>query len=746
MDALVALDTALFRLVYEQARNPLFDWLMPILSGHPLFYPAVLLLAAVMLWRGGRRARLCLLLLLLLLPVGDGLVCNTLKKAVGRPRPFAALEGVESRVGSGQNRGKSMPSGHAFNWFAAATILALYYRQSWRFMVPLAAAVAFSRVYNGVHYPSDVLAGAILGSGYALAGTWALGEVWSRVGRRWFPLWHARCPRLIPPWPEPVGPTGTGVASDPAAQRLIEAAHWRRAGYGLIFLLLVGRWAYVGSDLIQLSEDEAYQWLWSKRPALGYYSKPPWIAWSHWVSTALWGDTEFGVRFFAPLIGAVLGVTLLHFLSGWIGARGAVCFLLMVATVPLLAVGSTLMTVDPWNVLFWTLAMVAGWRATGPEGRTRDWLWVGFWMGLGSLSKYTALMQWLSWAMWFVLWPAARVHLRRPGPYVALLINAVCLLPPLLWNWQHGWVTVQHVAEDAGAGQPWQFTLRYLGEFLGGEAMLWNPVWFAAMVVAVIGTVRHHRSDPRLIYALSMGLPVFAVYLLWTLHSRVMLNWIAPSILPLLCLTAVYWQDRRARWQPWHRKAYLAGLAVGLLMLVPMHDSRLISRATGLVLPPSLDPLHRLRGWKETAALAAQARQSLLSEGRPVILIGDHYGITSLMTFYLPEARSGLPNDPLVYCLPTPRPKNQFYFWPGYQDRKGVHAIFVQRLKSPIRFGDWIRQPFDPALLWHAPQPGPPPAVLLAQFEEVNSLGVFPAVWRGRPQQWVQLYVCRSLR
>jgi hypothetical protein len=129
-----------------------------------------------------------------------------------------------------------------------------------------------------------------------------------------------------------------------------------------------------------------------------------------------------------------------------------------------------------------------------------------------------------------------------------------------------------------------------------------------------------------------------------------------------------------------------------------------------------------------------------------VILIGDHYGITSLMTFYLPEARSGLPNDPLVYCLPTPRPKNQFYFWPGYQDRKGVHAIFVQRLKSPIRFGDWIRQPFDPALLWHAPQPRPPPAVLLAQFEEVNSLGVFPAVWRGRPQQWVQLYVCRSLR
>lgn len=227
MENLLALDIALFRLIHDQWQNPLFDWLMPILSGHPLFYPAVIMLAACMLWRGGRRAGLCLLMLLLLLPAGDGLVCNTIKKAVGRPRPFAALEGVESRTGSGQNRGKSMPSGHAFNWFAGATVLALFYRRSWRFMFPMAAAVAYSRVYNGVHYPSDVLAGAILGSGYALAGTVALNEAWQRIGRRWFPLWHARCPRLIPPWPPeparlPVGgrsPNGPAGGGNPLAAR-----------------------------------------------------------------------------------------------------------------------------------------------------------------------------------------------------------------------------------------------------------------------------------------------------------------------------------------------------------------------------------------------------------------------------------------------------------------------------------------------------------------------------------------------
>lgn len=718
---------------------------MPILSGHPLFYPAVIVLALIMLWRGGRRARLCVLMLALLLPAGDGLVCNTLKKAIGRPRPYAVLEGVESRVGSGQNRGKSMPSGHAFNWFAATMILGLYYRRSWRVMLPLATAVAYSRVYNGVHYPSDVIAGAILGAGYAVAGLWGVQQLWTWIGKKWFPLWEARYPRLLPPWPAVVVTELVSKGSTCDFQRE-EDRHWYRAGVVLLVLLLVGRWAYIGSDLIQLSEDEAYQWLWSKRLAPAYYSKPPLIAWSHWISTRIWGDTQFGVRFFAPLIAAGIGWTLLRFLSDWIGPRSAVLFLLMLVTTPLLAVGSTLMTVDPWNVLFWTLAMVSGWRATQSDGRTVDWLWVGLWMGLGSLSKYTALMQWLSWILWFGLWPAARHHLRRPGPYLALSMNLMCLTPVVIWNWQHDWITVRHVAEDAQVGEPWRFTLKYLGEFLAGEAVLWNPVWFGLMVGAVWGILRHRIREPRLLYLLCMGAPVFCVYMLWSLHSRVMLNWIAPSIVPLLALAAVYWHRQEMPGARLYRRVWPWGLVVGLLALVPMHDSRLITRATGLVLPIQMDPLHRVRGWKEVAGLAAQARQQLLAEGRPVLLIGDHYGITSLMTFYLPEARGGLPNQPLVYCLSSPRPKNQFYFWPGYEHQRGANAIFVQRLKPKVQTRAWLRRPWDSQWRWVAPSPRDPPSLLISQFEEVTSLGVFPAVWRGQPQQWIQLYECRGLR
>ena len=98
-----------------------------------------------------------------------------------------------------------MPSAHAANWFAATMIAFIYYRRSLRFMLPTAVLVGFSRIYNGVHYPSDVLAGAILGAGYAAAAVWLLDALWCWAGRNWFPVLWARCPSLLNPTLQPAG-------------------------------------------------------------------------------------------------------------------------------------------------------------------------------------------------------------------------------------------------------------------------------------------------------------------------------------------------------------------------------------------------------------------------------------------------------------------------------------------------------------------------------------------------------------
>jgi undecaprenyl-diphosphatase len=220
MHWLQTLDTDLFLFVNRSLANPFFDWLMPLLSGggglKTCLIAAAVAAGVVALIFGGQRARLCVLMLILIVPTNDGLICNTIKHAVARPRPFVTLpdarvfgdvgdgyvppeidrNGVNLAAAKGSHN--SMPSSHAANWFAATMVLFLFYRGSAWFMLPPALAVSFSRVYNGVHYPSDVLAGAIIGAGYAAAAAIAIETAWRRFGKKWFPLWHSKVPSLVP--------------------------------------------------------------------------------------------------------------------------------------------------------------------------------------------------------------------------------------------------------------------------------------------------------------------------------------------------------------------------------------------------------------------------------------------------------------------------------------------------------------------------------------------------------------------
>ena len=750
MHWLQTLDVALFRLVNLRLINPVFDVVMPLASGNALFRPLLVLAVILLVWKGRARGAVCVLMLALIVSLGDGLVCNTLKHALGRPRPYAALPDVH-RPGHSANspdmspapphqdgtppppsysRGEltSMPSSHAANWFAATMILFIYYRRSVWFMLPAAVLVSFSRIYNGVHYPSDVLAGAILGAGYAAAAVWSLNALWQSAGRRCFPLWWGRMPSLLNPR---VRNESDEAAEPPSALGALHSSvdqHWLRLGYIWIAVGLLARLAYIASGTIQLGEDEAYQWLWSKHLALSYYSKPPLIAYTQFLGTSLWGDTAFGIRFFSPVIAAILGLLLLRFFAREVNARAGFFLLLIITATPLMSAGGVLMTIDPLSVLFWTAAMLAGWRAVQPNAPARQWLWVGLWMGLGFLSKYTELFQLLCWAVFFALWPPARKHLRRPGPYLALLVNLLCALPVLIWNSQHQWVTVAHVAADAGVGGVRKPTLKYLGEFLGGEAGVLNPIFFGATVWAAIAFWRRGRHNPRLVYFFSMGAPVFLAYLGHSFRSRVQLNWIAPSVLPLFCLMVIYWDTRwrlgAAKLKPW----LVAGLGLGFAAVVLGHNTDLLYKLTGRRLPVNQDPLHRVREWSEVARVAGEARRDLLAEGKPTFIIASDYGLAGEISFYLPEAKAAVAGEPLVFCETIGAPSNQFYFWPGYENRKGQNAVFVRELDRD--------RTFDP----------PIPPELTQEFESVTDLGVREVLYYGRVIRPLQIFACRGLR
>ena len=722
-----ALDVTLFRWVNPALSNSFLDQLMPFFSGNHFFGPAFILAMVLVAWKGGARGRLCVLMLILAVALGDSVICKTLKEVIHRPRPFWTLTDVHIPKGIGKTDSGSMPSSHAANWFAATMVLLIYYRRSVWFMLPMALLVSFSRIYNGVHYPGDVLVGAILGSGYAAAGVWTLDALWRWAGRRWFPLWQERLPSLMNPAIRPASP-------NPDA-RLLDL-HWMRLGYALIVVQMIANLLYLASGMTDLTGDEAYQWIWSKHLALSYYSKPPFIAYLQFLGTTLWGDTVFGVRFFSPVIAAIISICLLRFMSKVVSVRTAFWLTLAVPVVPLFAVGSILMTIDPPSVLFWTLAMIAGWRTVQDSSRTSDWGWMGLWMGLGFLSKYTALIQLVSWALFFVLWVPARKHLRRPGPWLALAINLVCMIPVIIWNAQRHWITLQHVAEGGRLDQHWAFTIanlwkgfiNYTSDFVGLQALLQNPFFFLPTVWAAFAFGRKKHNYPLSLFFFSMGAPLFLGYFLWTFHSRVLPNWIVPSLIPFFCLAAVYWHNR---WLASSRviKYWLGcGLVVGLVVVIFAHDTRLIQKATGWSLPTKWDPTRRGRGWTETANVVEAARQKLLAEGKPVFIIGSHYEITGELSFHLPEAKADIRNHPLVYYQTAKHPENQFYFWPGYTNRKGQNAVYVKEL-------DFVK-----------PEPRPPEGLITEEFGSITDLGMFTNLDNGQPVRYIQIYECRNLR
>jgi membrane-associated phospholipid phosphatase len=742
------LDVAGLRFINQTLSNSAFDAWMPFVSGNKYFFLAVFIATALLLWKGGVRGRLCVLMLILIVGPGDGIVCNLVKNAIARPRPFLALDDIHVLVGRGASF--SMPSSHAANWFAATMILLVYFRRSWWIMLPLACIVSFSRVYNGVHYPSDVIVGAVLGAGYSAAGLWLFNSLWQWIGPKWFPLWWVQLPSLVPHAALSIGTKGKATEAAPDSSDVDR--HWLRLGYGFIIFSLVAKLAYINSGLVELSGDEAYQWMWSKHPALSYISKPPLIAYTQFLGTALWGDTEFGIRFFSPIIGAVIGFLVLRFFAKEVNARAGFFLILIVSATPLMALGSILLTVDSLSVLFWTAAMIAGWRAMQPESGIRPWLWTGLWLGFGFLSKYTALFQWLCWAMFFVLWKPARVHLRRPGPYLALAINALCTLPVIIWNHQHGWITVSHVVNhNANLDEVWRPTLRYVLEFLGAEWMLLNPVFFIAILWAAIAFWRRHRHDPRLVYFFSMGAPLFLSYFLFSFRSRIMPNWIAPSVLPLFCLMVIYWDTIwRLGKQTLILKPFLrVGLIVGFVGVAVLHEADLVKHVVGRPLPPKPDPMTRVRGYAASAKLVNKARAQLLAEGKPVFIIGGHYQTASLLTFYLLEAKTNVVRDPLIYYLSSDVPENQFFFWPGYKEtHKGENAIFVRELPPPPLVSDWFFRWLkgERHLIRLSRKGRPAPQSLLDEFESVTDRGQVNAIYRGRVFHTYQIFECRNLR
>jgi hypothetical protein len=442
---------------------------------------------------------------------------------------------------------------------------------------------------------------------------------------------------------------------------------WRLLAAVLILGAAAFRLAHLACDCpLDLAPDEAHYWDWSRHLDWSYYSKGPLVAWlirlgclaAGRLSLALAGSEMLAVRLPAVACGSLLLASLYVLTAQVYRREGLACAVVGLAlTMPLLAAGSTLMTIDAPYTCCWGWALVLGHRAV--FGRSA-WAWpaAGLAVGLGILAKYTMVLWVPSLGLFLLTTPGCRRLLLRPGPWVLAGVGALCCLPVLLWNVRHDWVSLRHVGGLAGAEAP---GVRWLGPLvlLGTQAALLLVVWFLAWGRALWSHAPWREARAEVRYLWWMSAVMFAVFLLFGLKTGGgEPNWPVTAYISGMVLTAGWLREKLLGPPGWDRRVVLAGslagCAAGLALLALLYGAAvarpLLARLAGPPTPAHplplrrLDPTCRLRGWHALAAEVDRERERLRREGVEAVLAASAWNEPGELGFYCA-------GHPAVYCL-----------------------------------------------------------------------------------------------
>jgi 4-amino-4-deoxy-L-arabinose transferase-like glycosyltransferase len=252
----------------------------------------------------------------------------------------------------------------------------------------------------------------------------------------------------------------------------------------------------VYASLVDLRTDEAYYWTWSKENVLSFLDHPPMIAWFIRFGTAIFGDTNLGVRFAGVLAMLVTQLLLADMVRRVTNDARAIGLALLMPEAALYY-GLLMAKVSPDVAMIpFAVAMLWALVRLGESGDARWWLAAGLFAGLALLSKFTFVMLLPAIAA-FILVPAWRWRwLRSPWPWLAALIAVVIFLPVLIWNAEHDWASFRFQFVRAVATHEW--SLRTVGEFIGVQFGLVGFVMLPVVLsgVALTAWRGYRRAEP----------------------------------------------------------------------------------------------------------------------------------------------------------------------------------------------------------------------------------------------------------
>jgi len=414
---------------------------------------------------------------------------------------------------------------------------------------------------------------------------------------------------------------------------VVTAPRWRNQAFGLIAYAFVLRLVYAGS--VELMPEETYYWNYARHLDFGYLDHPPMVAWLIRVATAIFGQTEFGVRAGALCCGLITSIFVYKLTRNLFGATAALAALLLAQALPFFFLAGFLMTPDAVLVAAWAASLYFLERALIGD-QSRAWWSAGICLGLGMISKYSiALLGPVAVA--FMAWdPPSRRWWRRSEPYIGALLALAIFSPVIIWNAQHEWASFAFQTSRRLAETP-QFSVHKL---LGSILVLITPTGLLAVIAMLLR--RQPGEDPgpdaarrRRLFGLAILFPL-AIFAAFSLRHEVKLDWTgAPwtAALPAMAFVMINGDATVGRLAKWARAAWLPTV-VALLLIYGAGLQYLVLGLPGVGYGKHIEVVPV--GWRDLSAHILETAGTYHREaGRDVLIVGmDRYAIASELAFY----------------------------------------------------------------------------------------------------------------
>ncbi len=420
---------------------------------------------------------------------------------------------------------------------------------------------------------------------------------------------------------------------------------------------------------LDLAGDEAYYWDWSRQLDWGYFSKPPMVAWIIALFCRTIGSSPAVVRLPAVLLGTVSALMLFLLARRMYDSRTAFWAVAAAMASPGASALGCIMTIDAPLICFWSLALYMFWAGLEKrEGGSREWYALAAAIGLGLLSKQVMAAFIVLIFVFAAVSRADRYLLKSRRPYLFSLLGFAALIPPILWNAFHGWITFHHTAGHFDASL--SNFIATSTEFIGGQIGIVSPLTWVLFALLSALLLFHFKSlDRRVLYLLCFSfVPLLGVAVL-SLRQRIQPNWPA-MVYPAGMILLAAWGcgnisagSRLDSWRPYFKKGVIVGAVMALLTYA-------LPFWAGAAPGPWADRLiARLQGWRQLGVEAGRALGEVPRPQSTFILTFDRQ-LASELAFYVP-------GQPKVYTWRVPEdvPKSQYDIWDG--PKIGWDALIV---------------------------------------------------------------------